>query len=78
MRIQPVKRLDERGRCCGRKPITYKRPHHFYCCRCDASFDPVDGKQVPNWAYYKVDDERFEVRTSRVPQRLPQDTGESR
>jgi hypothetical protein len=51
------KRLDELGRCCGRKPLFYKRPtdtyvpgpHHF-CTRCDAAFS-ADGQQIDNWAY---------------------------
>lgn len=50
--------LDERGRCCGRKPLFYKTksglrsqhdPHHF-CCRCCAEFG-LDGKQRANWGY---------------------------
>jgi hypothetical protein len=66
MIITAPKTLDDKGRCCGRKPIVYKRPHHFYCDRCDAAFDPSDGKQVPNWAYYKLDETRFEARTTRA------------
>jgi hypothetical protein len=43
--------LDEHGRCCGRKPLVYKRPdHHYFCAKCDAEFTP-DGKQRPNWAW---------------------------
>jgi hypothetical protein len=39
------------GRCCGRKPVTYKRPvHRLYCTRCDSEFTP-DGVQVANWAW---------------------------
>lgn len=44
--------LDDKGRCCGRKPLVYKRPnHHFYCTRCCASLDPNTGEQQENWAW---------------------------
>lgn len=45
--------LDDKGRCCGRKPIEYKRyaGHHFFCTRCDREYDPITLKQRPNWAY---------------------------
>lgn len=46
-----VKRLDQHGRCCGRKPLVYKRPYHrLFCCRCSAAFMP-NGVQVANWAF---------------------------
>lgn len=67
MTITQAKSLNDRGQCCGRKPLVYKRPPHLFCCRCDASFDPDTGKQIPNWAYYKLDDDRFECRTTRQP-----------
>lgn len=52
-----AKRLDERGRCCGRKPMVYKRPdHQLFCPRCDASFNPETGIQWQNWAYRAVGD----------------------
>lgn len=45
--------LDDKGRCCGRKPLVYKRPNHYlFCCRCDREFSP-DGKQRENWAWRK-------------------------
>lgn len=45
-------RLDDAGRCCGRKPIEYKRSpdHHFFCHRCHRDFLP-NGEQRQNWAY---------------------------
>ena len=51
-------RLDDKGRCCGRKPIFYKggswrsplgAPLHF-CCECNREFGP-DGNQRANWAF---------------------------
>ena len=46
--------LDEKGRCCGRKPLVYKRPtHSLFCSRCDREFDP-SGKQVATWAWRKA------------------------
>lgn len=50
-----VKQLNERGQCCGRKPLVYKRPdHQLFCARCDANFDPTTCEQIENWAYAKV------------------------
>lgn len=46
----PPRSLDQKGRCCGRKPIPYKRPPRSFCLRCDAQFGP-DGRQQPNWAW---------------------------
>lgn len=42
--------LDANGRCCGRKPIVYKRPSRFFCDRCGREY-ATDGKQVANWAF---------------------------
>lgn len=45
--------LDDKGRCCGRKPMIYKKPAlHFFCDRCCAEFDP-DGEQRENWAWIR-------------------------
>ena len=43
-------RLDEDGRCCGRKTMVYKRPYRHFCPRCDREFS-VLGKQQGNWRY---------------------------
>ena len=48
-----MEKLDEKGRCCGRKPLVYKRPPHLFCCRCDREFTP-EGVHRANWAW--VDD----------------------
>lgn len=46
------KTLDERGRCCGCKPHSYKRPQpYLICLRCNAQYDPRTGEQQENWAY---------------------------
>lgn len=43
--------LDDKGRCCGRKPIAYKRPApHQFCSRCCRDYD-MAGKQISNWAW---------------------------
>lgn len=48
--------LDEKGRCCGRKPLVYKRPSfHYFCCKCSRDFG-ADGSQYGNWAYVKDGD----------------------
>lgn len=48
-------RLDDKGRCCGRKPLQYKRPKpgHLFCDRCYAEFT-ADGQQRANWAWLAV------------------------
>lgn len=52
--------LDDKGRCCGRKPIFYsggnwrsppQAPMHF-CTRCSREFGP-DGQQRPNHSWAK-------------------------
>lgn len=53
-------KLDDKGRCCGRKPIDYKggawnspkQPEKF-CPRCNRAFDRVSGEQIENWAFSK-------------------------
>ena len=56
-------KLDDKGRCCGRKPIVYKSkwstaegPQKF-CTRCDRSFHLETGEQIPNWAWCQVNGE---------------------
>lgn len=49
-----VKRLNERGQCCGRKPLVYKRDHFLFCSRCRAYFDPTTGEQIKGGGYIKV------------------------
>jgi len=52
--------IDEKGRCCGRKPLVYKRPiHYLYCCRCNSEYHFGSHEQIANWAWQKVDD-KFE------------------
>lgn len=52
--FMPERVLDDKGRCCGRKPFAYKRDRNRFCGCCDASFDLVTGKQKENWAYWKT------------------------
>ena len=54
-------KLDEKGRCCGRKPLIYKCDSMHFCCRCDRAFNLESGEQVENWAWMKRDD-RFVLR----------------
>lgn len=51
--------LDEKGRCCGRKPLVYKRPASLFCCRCDREFDPLTGRQQNNWAWSRLGEAQF-------------------
>lgn len=49
--------LDEKGRCCGRKPMVYKSGIYSpggpqrYCPRCDRAYDLETGEQISNWAW---------------------------
>ena len=63
------KKIDRQGRCCGRKPIPYKRPPRLFCPRCDAAFDPATGEQIANWAYRKTDD-GFDLVYAHMKERL--------
>jgi len=63
--------LDEKGRCCGRKPIVYKSHYSTaegpqrYCPRCDRSYHITQNRQVPNWAwrlYVEKGKEKWEKR----------------
>lgn len=57
-RTRRVAALDQRGRCCGRKPITYRRERRLFCDRCNASFDTDTGRQAENWAW-RADGDAF-------------------
>lgn len=63
--------LDDKGRCCGRKPMAYKSawststgPHRF-CGRCDRAYHLEENEQIPNWAYRKLSDGSFERQTNK-------------
>lgn len=50
--------IDAKGRCCGRKPLHYKRGltttlrrPQLFCCRCNAAYDPETREQIANWAW---------------------------
>jgi hypothetical protein len=66
--------LDDKGRCCGRKPLTYRtsvdsfvRGPHRFCVRCDAAYPTDEAGQIENWAWRKADVETFERRRTGVP-----------
>lgn len=65
---EPAKALDERGRCCGRKPIEYRREPHKFCPRCDRAFDSVTGEQIGNWAYTRDADGTFTPKYPKPPE----------
>lgn len=54
-------RLDDKGRCCGRKPFVYKRDGHKFCPRCDRAYDLDDGEQITNWAWRRVNGDFIRV-----------------
>lgn len=43
--------IDVLGRCCFRKPLTYKREGKFYCTRCSRAYDINTKEQIANWAW---------------------------
>lgn len=49
--------LDGKGRCCGRKPLKYKRADHppHVCTRCWAAYD-ASGEQIENHAWTRTGD----------------------
>lgn len=59
-------KLDEKGRCCGRKPIYYKGGSWcshpgaplMFCDKCNREYDPVTGEQRENWAW-KLENKKF-------------------
>jgi len=61
-KIHAPAHLDGKGRCCGVKPIVYKRDHGpdyprgKFCTRCSRKFDLDTGDQIPNWAWARVGD----------------------
>jgi hypothetical protein len=58
-------RLNDKGRCCGRKPIVYRGSNpRLFCCRCDREFDPATGDQRENWAWRKHENSDCFVRRS--------------
>lgn len=64
-------KLDDKGRCCGRKPIFYSSwrsplmaPLHF-CCDCCREYGP-DGQQRQNWAWKEVSPGEFQRIKSKV------------
>ncbi len=55
------KRLNAKGRCCGRKPIEYKRDPHLFCTRCSRAFDVNTKEQIPNWAFLDAGNGKLKV-----------------
>jgi transposase-like protein len=47
-------KLDAKGRCCGRKPIKYRREPHYFCSRCDRAYSLDTGEQIANWAWVRT------------------------
>lgn len=60
-----MQQLDEKGRCCGRKPMVYRGRQSTaegpqrYCPRCDRSYDLAHNHQIPNWAWKLGPDGEF-------------------
>jgi hypothetical protein len=50
--------IDEKGRCCGRKPTEYKRENKLHCFRCNRDYDPATHEQIPN-SWWKPTSEGF-------------------
>ena len=50
----PARMLAD-GRCCGRKPLVYKRDGHHFCTRCCRSYSLQTSAQMTNWAWKPVE-----------------------
>lgn len=53
--ISPARKLDDKGRCCGRKPLVYKRERKRFCPHCNRAYGLETGDQIPNWAWLAVE-----------------------
>lgn len=70
--------IDEKGRCCGRKPLRYTGAYsiggpHRFCPRCDRSYHLTENYQIPNWAWaYQLSEDKTEefVRRTKCLQEL--------
>lgn len=65
-------KLNDDGRCCGRKPIVYKGrmsttegPQRF-CPRCDRAYELDAPYQINNWAWKRAPGGKFERQTNRA------------
>lgn len=64
--------LDDKGRCCGRKPLEYRGTHttsegpHRYCPRCDRAYELDEPFQINNWAWKKGPDGEFHRQTNKI------------
>jgi hypothetical protein len=54
--VSEARQLDADGRCCGRKPLAYKRRHSRFCQQCHRSYDIDTGRQIENWAWKPAGD----------------------
>ncbi len=64
-------KLDDKGRCCGRKPLVYKRPPaQLFCFRCDRAYDSETGEQMDNWAWVKDQAGEFQSKLERPGRRV--------
>jgi hypothetical protein len=52
----PAWQIGDKSRCCGKKPIVYKRDGYLFCCRCGRSYDLESGRQISNFSYVVRDD----------------------
>ena len=50
------KTLDEKGRCCGRKPTPYRRDNKLCCRRCHRDYDLTTGEQRKIYHFVAVED----------------------
>ena len=60
------KTLDEKGRCCGRKPLVYKRPPLRFCFRCERAYALEENEQIPNWAWRQLPNGEWKCQTNRM------------
>lgn len=64
--LSAPKTLDDKGRCCGRKPLTYKREGHRFCHRCNRAYHYYQNFQINNRAWKRRTDGQFEYVTGKT------------
>lgn len=55
--IHKPQALTNDGRCCGHKPLRYKRVGgpHFFCTSCKRAYALDNARQIQNWAWRRLD-----------------------
>ena len=64
--------LDEKGRCCGRKPMVYKREGKRYCHKCHRHYHLTEPHMIDSWDRLADGSHRFRYPQGGGQQAWPQ------